>query len=282
MVRRVGSGDSGRSITARDTGGLDKDGALSMKHGTGTPTPVWDLPTRIFHWSLVVLVGINLFLVEPRGGTQNVIHMVAGYLIGGLLLFRLAWGFIGSPRSRFADFVHGWPTVRAYAERLRRLDPPHSVGHNPLGGWMIVILLAALTVMVLTGLSASGRAAMGPLAPLFPVAWTGLFGDIHQLVGNLLIGLIVIHILGVLAEWLLTGQKLVSSMWHGRKSLSHELAALERPAARLLHAALVGLVAVAFVLWLIATTDFGASRRTLAERQGTKLPAPAGQVQQQN
>jgi cytochrome b len=242
---------------------------------------VWDLPTRIFHWSLAVLVGSNLFLVAPRGGTATMIHMVTGYLVAGLLLFRLAWGLVGSPRSRFADFVRGWPAVRAYLARLRRLDPPHSVGHNPLGGWMIVVLLAALVVMVLTGLSASSRGAMGPLAPLFPVGLTGLFGDVHQLVGNLLIGLIVIHIAGVAVDWLLTGDNLVAAMWHGRKSLNHELAAAERPVARLLHALLVGLVAAAFVLWLIASSDFGASRSTLAAQQGVSLSLPPVRTQPQ-
>ncbi|MFO1056421.1 MAG: cytochrome b/b6 domain-containing protein [Dongiaceae bacterium] len=252
-----------------------------MKNHPAAATPVWDLPTRIFHWSLVVLVGLNLFLVEPRGGTATVIHMVAGYLIAGLLLFRLAWGVIGSPRSRFADFVRGWPAVRDYLGRLRRLSPPHSVGHNPLGGWMIVILLAALVVMVATGLTGSGRAAMGPLAPLLPVGVTATMGELHELVGNLLIGLIAIHILGVIAEWLMTGQKLVSAMVHGRKHLSHELAALERPLAHLARAVLVGIVALAFVLWLVATSDFGANRRTLAESQGVTLPPPPSQMQQQ-
>lgn len=250
-----------------------------MRRDQGTATPVWDLPTRIFHWSLVALVGINLFLIEPRGGTSTTIHMVVGYLVAGLLLFRLAWGFIGSPRSRFADFVHGWPTVRAYLARLARLDPPDSVGHNPLGGWMIMLLLGGLVVMVLTGLSASGRAAMGPLAPLFPVGLTALFGDLHQLVGNLLIALVVVHVAGVAVDWFLSGHNLVAAMWHGRKSLSRELAAVERPAARLLHALLVGVVAVAFVLWLIAASDFGASRRTLAEQQGATPAPPSGQVQ---
>jgi cytochrome b len=250
-----------------------------MKGSTRIATSVWDLPTRIFHWSLVVLVGSNLFLIEPRGGTSTLIHMVTGYLIAGLLLFRLAWGFVGSPRSRFADFVRGWPAVRAYLARLQRLDPPHSVGHNPLGGWMIVILLAALVVMVLTGLTASSRGAMGPLAPLFPVALTGLFGEIHQLVGNLLIGLIVIHVAGVAIDWFLTGDNLVASMWHGRKRLSRELAAAERPAARLLHALLVGIVAAAFVLWLIASSDFAATRSTLAAAQGVS-PSPPAKIQQ--
>src|SRR5262245_8417492 len=108
-------------------------------------TAVWDLPTRLVHWALVVLVASNLCLIAPRGGIATVIHMTTGYAVIGLLLFRLVWGFVGSPRSRFSDFVYSWASVKAYAARLGRLKPPHSVGHNPLGGWMIVIMLAVLT-----------------------------------------------------------------------------------------------------------------------------------------
>src|SRR6185369_8956999 len=100
-------------------------------------------------------------------------------------------------RSRFGDFVRGWPAVSVYMGRLRRLDPPHSVGHNPLGGWMILLLLATLGVMVATGLCASGRNGAGPLAPLLPVAWTAVLGEVHQVVSNVLIALIVAHVAGV-------------------------------------------------------------------------------------
>ena len=233
-------------------------------------TPVWDLPTRLFHWSLVLLVGINLFLIEPSGGLDTIIHLVAGYLVLGLLVFRLAWGFIGSPRSRFGDFVHRWPTVGAYLGRLLRFDPPHSVGHNPAGGWMIVALLAILGTMIATGLVASGRHAAGPLAHFLPVAWTALAGDLHQLVSNLLIGLVVVHVAGVAAEWWLTGDNLVRSMWTGRKTLAGEIAARERPVAPARRAILVGLVAAVLVGGLVAATDFSASRESLRPAGATQ------------
>src|ERR1700688_4104574 len=122
-------------------------------------TMIWDLPTRIFHWMLAVLVGTNLFLISPRSEFQTLVHFIAGYAIAGLILFRLAWGFVGSPRSRFADFLHGWPVVKRYSWRLLRLDPPHSIGHNPLGGWMIAVLIATASGMIATGLFAAGRGA---------------------------------------------------------------------------------------------------------------------------
>jgi cytochrome b len=162
------------------------------------------LSTRLFHWALVVLVATNLFLIEPEGGLATTMHLVAGYGVAGLLLFRLVWGFIGSPRSRFADFVRPWPVVGDYVARLRRLQPPRSVGHNPLGGWMVVVLLVVLVAMVVTGLFASGRQAAGALAPLIPVAATAVAGDVHEFLSNILVALIVVHLAGVAVDWLLT------------------------------------------------------------------------------
>lgn len=226
-------------------------------------TQVWDLPTRLFHWLLVLLVGTNLFLVGPRGGIETVVHFVAGFAVAGLLFFRLLWGFIGSPHSRFVDFVRPWSTVKTYLERLRRLRPPPAIGHNPLGGWMIVVLLAALTIMIATGLFASGRHAAGPFAHLIPVAVTATLGAIHSLVANLLIGLICVHIAGVAVEWFLTGENLVKAMLNGRKELPAEVAAQERPLVGLSRAAAVGLLCLMLIAALIAATDFSADRASL-------------------
>src|SRR5471032_3345679 len=81
---------------------------------------IWDLPTRLFHWSLVLLVGCNLFFVSPRGGWQTPVHFIAGFCTAGLVLFRIFWGFIGSPRSRFADFLRPWQTVKVYIAKRER------------------------------------------------------------------------------------------------------------------------------------------------------------------
>jgi cytochrome b len=217
---------------------------------------VWDLPTRLFHWSLVLLVAINLFFISPRGGNSTVVHFLVGFAIAGLLLFRLIWGFLGSPRSRFADFLRPWPTVRAYIVRLRRFDPPRSIGHNPLGGWMIAIVLATLATMIVTGLSALSRRATGPFAHLLSPGIAHLAGKIHVLTSNLLIGLIVVHIAGVAAEWFLTGENLVKAMITGRKRLSLEAAALEKPVAPVWRAFLTGLLAVALAAGLTLATNF--------------------------
>src|SRR5258706_3707083 len=105
---------------------------------------IWDLPTRIFHWMLVVLVGTNLFLISPRSEFQILVHFVTGYSVAGLILFLTPCGFVGSPRSRFVDFLHGWPVVKRYTCRLLRLDPPSCICHDPLRGWTIVLIIATL------------------------------------------------------------------------------------------------------------------------------------------
>ncbi len=217
---------------------------------------IWDFPTRLFHWSLVLLVAVNLFIISPRGGNSTVLHFIVGFAIAGLLLFRLIWGFFGSPRSHFADFLRPWPAVRAYIDRLRRFDPPHSIGHNPLGGWMIAILLATLATMTATGLFALSRRATGPFAHFLSPSIAQLAANIHVLTSNLLIGFIVVHVAGVAADWFLTGENLVKAMITGRKRLSLEAAGLEKTVAPVWRAVLTGLLAVALAIGLTLATNF--------------------------
>ena len=104
---------------------------------------VWDLPTRIFHWALVIAVVVS-YVTGGEEGSWFVVHTVSGYVVALLLLFRLIWGFWGSAHSRFSDFIYSLGSVGAYVGRLVRLEPPKYVGHNPLGGWMVVLLLVVL------------------------------------------------------------------------------------------------------------------------------------------
>jgi cytochrome b len=231
-------------------------------------TLVWDLPTRLFHWSLVLLVALNLFAISPRGGSSTVIHFVAGYAIAGLLAFRLVWGLIGSRHSRFSDFVRPWPRLREYLGRLMRFDPPHSTGHNPVGGWMILALLFFLLLMIVTGLCAANRRVAGPLASWLGAGAAGLAGELHSLLSSLLIGLIIVHIAGVLGEWLLTGENLIRAMVTGLKRLPAAEAASEPPPAPSWRAAVLGILALAFVLWLSLITDYGQTQATLAPSGG--------------
>ena len=188
---------------------------------------VWDLPTRIFHWALTVVVAVTIFVEGGEGG-GFVLHATAGYLALWLTAYRLVWGFVGSPRSRFADFVYGWASVRTYAGRLLRLAPPRHVGHNPLGGWMVVALLAVTLAASASGLFTGEDGAAGPFVGL--VGGEGL-GELHEVLGNLLIVLVVLHLLGVVADIVLTRENLIRAMITGRKLLDDAAAAAEPPLA---------------------------------------------------
>jgi cytochrome b len=235
---------------------MQKSKEPMMTIGNARFVPVWDLPTRVFHWSLVVLVLTNL-AVEPRGSVLAYrVHVTAGYLIAALIVFRLVWGVIGSKRARFADFVAGWATVRTYARRLVRLDPPHSVGHNPLGGWMIVVLLGTLGALILTGLVATARRVAGPLAYLVPTSIGRLIAEVHEFLGNALIALIAIHIAGVILDMMLGGGNLVRAMFTGRKRLDAQRAAAEPALASPWPAALMTAALAAAIAWALMRTNF--------------------------
>jgi cytochrome b len=227
-----------------------------MESSPTRSVPVWDLPTRIFHWSLVVLVLINL-VVEPRGSVLAYgVHVTAGYLIAGLIVFRLIWGVIGSPRARFRDFVTGWAGVRDHMRGLLRLEAPHNVGHNPMGGWMVMLLLATLSTLVVTGLLATARRVAGPLAYLVPASMGRLLAEVHEFLGNMLIALIAMHIAGVLLDMMLGSGNLVRAMFTGRKMLDARRALQEGALASAWPAALLGAALAAAIAWALMRTNF--------------------------
>ncbi len=172
--------------------------------------PVWDLPTRIFHWALALCVGVAL-IVTPEGGSGFIVHAIAGYLALLLVVFRLPWGFLGSRRSRFADFLYPLNKVIDFALQHLRFKVTRYVGHNPVGGWMVVVLLVFVAGASVTGL-------LGGF-------WRGL----HALFGNLLILLIVLHLFGVVVDTLLARDNIVWAMITGRKRVDEETAAKEPP-----------------------------------------------------
>jgi cytochrome b len=180
---------------------------------------VWDLPTRIFKWSLVLAVGLAfLFSSSHPRGSLFLFHVACGYTVTLLLLFRLVWGFIGGRYARFRSFVYGWRGVSRYAQGLLRLDPPRTVGHNPVGGLMIMTMLATLSVIVVTGLLAESKTGgAGRLSGLLSHGSVVILGDIHAWLGFFIIWLAGLHVAGVLFESLLHRENLVRSMVTGRK-----------------------------------------------------------------
>ena len=109
---------------------------------------VWDMPVRVFHWSLVIL----FIIAYLTGDEDNNVHIYCGYAVLALVLFRIVWGFVGTQYARFSDFVYSPREVFQYLKGLVNRNVKHYVGHNPAGGWMVITLLICLLVVTISGL----------------------------------------------------------------------------------------------------------------------------------
>lgn len=181
---------------------------------------VWDAPTRLFHWSLVLLFA-GMWFSGKQGGDWLHYHIWCGEAIAVLLLFRLIWGVLGSETARFSQFVKGPATIRLYL----RGELPEPLGHNPLGGLMVLALLAVLLLQVGSGLFASDVDSYtfdGPLAKLISSGLSESITGFHKLLFNGILLLAAIHVTAIVAYRLLKKQNLVRPMLTGYKPLSGE------------------------------------------------------------
>ncbi|MBS0583868.1 MAG: cytochrome b/b6 domain-containing protein [Proteobacteria bacterium] len=178
---------------------------------------VWDLPTRLFHWALVVLIALQ-FATAEFGFLSMQWHYRFGWATLALIVFRVLWGFAGSQTSRFADFVRGPRAVADYVRATFSATAPARIGHNPLGGWSVVAMLACVLVQALSGLFASdGIDEDGPFVDAVSNATVKLATKVHHLGESALLVLIVLHIVAVLLHRLLKHDDLVTPMITGRK-----------------------------------------------------------------
>ncbi len=186
------------------------------------PVKVWDLPTRIFHWTLVALM-IAQWLTAQNSGAMDY-HVWGGYAVLALVLFRLIWGVVGSETARFGAFVRGPGAALAYVKALLRGETPLYLGHNPMGGWSIVAMLILLLVQAGTGLFANDDILIeGPLYSWVSKSASDWLTTIHKLNFNLLLAVIAVHISAVLFYLLVKRENLIHPMLSGRKHLSSNL-----------------------------------------------------------
>ncbi len=180
---------------------------------------VWDLPTRVFHWSLVLCV-FGLALTAYLPGTWIDWHARLGYAVLALLLFRLVWGFVGGRWSRFAAFFY---SPRSVVDYLRgRSHPDHLIGHNPLGAFSVFAMLAFLLAQVATGLVSDDEIAFtGPLNR-FVASSKGLAATwYHKAVGQwVLLALVLLHVAAILYYLWKKKENLVGAMVHGDKPVA--------------------------------------------------------------
>ncbi len=183
------------------------------------PMRVWDLPIRLFHWSLVVLLATSYVSIQ-EGWMQ--VHLIAGYVMLGMLVFRVIWGFVGSDTARFDRFLRSPFAALAHLADMFRREDDRTVGHNAAGGWMVLVLLLALAVQVGSGLCANTDDSVfvnGPLAAYVGHEWSDTLSRLHAFNFNVILGLIGLHVVAVLAYAALKGQDLVRPMITGKKRL---------------------------------------------------------------
>jgi cytochrome b len=210
---------------------------------------VWDIAIRVFHWTLLVCYAIAFI------SSENImkLHVISGYSVLFLVLFRSLYGFVGSKYARFSDFLYRPSQIADYLKRLLIGRPKHYIGHNPAGGVMIVILLLSLLSLTLTGLKAYGVKGHGPLAKHEISFMTNAFADsddkedhdkhnshdrrskkdhrteknqkdefweeVHETIAYFTLFLVSIHIMGVLVSSLVHRENLIKAMITGRKEL---------------------------------------------------------------
>lgn len=164
---------------------------------------VWDLPTRFMHWGMALsFLGAYLTAESER---HRDIHVMLGYTLLGLILCRLAWGLVGTRYARFKSFLYGPRAVMAYLYGLLRGSPQHYVGHNPAGSVAIYLLLAA------------GLLAAGTGYATYNDLGGDWLGEIHEGAASFMLGLVFVHIAGVVVSSLIHRENLVRSMITGRK-----------------------------------------------------------------
>ncbi|MBW2408197.1 MAG: cytochrome b/b6 domain-containing protein [Deltaproteobacteria bacterium] len=182
--------------------------------------PVWDLPTRLFHWALVALVVI-CFVTAKTGGNAMQYHEWSGVTILVLLIFRLIWGFVGSRPSRFGDFLKGPATVWQYATGLVKGNAVRYLGHNPLGGWSVLAMLLVVMLQAVLGLFANDDIfTEGPLFLWVSKAASDRLTRIHRLNQYVIMGLTAIHILAVAYHFFIERENLLKPMFTGTKPRS--------------------------------------------------------------
>ena len=189
---------------------------------------VWDLPVRIFHW-LLAFSFFGAYLTAESARWARV-HITLGYTVAGLVVFRLAWGLVGTRTARFASFVRGPRAAVAYLRSLFTRQPQHHLGHNPAAAWAIVGLLG-----LAVGVTATGWAGYQGLGG----DW---LGEVHETTANLMLALVGVHVVAVIVSSWLHREPLVRAMLTGRKPgpADQGIARAWRPLGVLVLAAVLG------------------------------------------
>ena len=186
---------------------------------------VWDLWIRLFHWGLVAAVLVSFYTTKTDGVPflfPIEVHAQAGYLVLGLLVFRWLWGMLGSVYTRFSTFLYSPAQTATYSKTLLKRQTNAYASHNPLGGWMVVIMLLSLSFQAVSGLFLSDDIFFqGPLYGLFGQDISNQLRTLHYFNSDLLLTLIGLHLIGLIVHKIF-GEPLLTAMFSGTKHLRQQ------------------------------------------------------------
>lgn len=215
---------------------------------TLTKVRVWDLPTRIFHWSLVAAV-LGLVISGTVGGNAMIWHFRFGYTLLTLLLFRIVWGLVGGRWSRFSAFIYSPQSVFNYLKNRSKAE--HLVGHSPIGAGSVFAMLGVLLAQVGSGMLSDDEIAFaGPLTRFVSNASVSLATNYHKNIGKwILLALVLLHIAAIVF-YLWRKHNLVGAMLHGDKELVTRVPPSRDDAASRTAALVVLSVCASVVYWI--------------------------------
>lgn len=204
---------------------------------------IWDLPTRLFHWLLVMAV-IGSFVSVKLGGNAMIWHGRFGYIVLALIFFRLIWGFVGTHHARFAQFIKSPKAILAYLK-----NPAETPGHSPIGAISVIVLIALFLAQALAGLFASDDIAFdGPLVKYVASAWVELLTSFHRLNEWVLLTLVGVHLCAILYYKYAKKINLISAMITGDKEWE-DAAPLVQDDSKVRLKAMALLIAIALIMY---------------------------------
>ena len=184
------------------------------RHAAAPQAYVWDPFVRVFHWTLVVAFTVA-YLIEDD---LIKVHVWAGYVVGGLIVARIIWGFVGPTHARFSDFIYAPTETLRYVRDLVLFRAERHLGHSPGGGAMVVLLLVFLAATVVTGLMVyGGDQQAGPLAGMVTKANGEAMEEVHEAIANITLALVLAHVAAVVLASFVHHENLVRAMITGYK-----------------------------------------------------------------
>ena len=218
----------------------------SSTSDNSTGIRVWDWPVRLTHWLFVFCIVVSWWSAEQH---EMEWHRYSGYALLGLLIFRIYWGFAGSSSARFSHFLRGPGGIMAYLRESR--ESHRDAGHNPLGGWSVAAMLALMLAQVLIGLFVSDVDGLesGPLSHLVSFETSRTLAGIHELVFNVILTLVGLHVAAILFYLLVKRDNLIVAMLTGHRRNVRMHAMRPVPVWRVLP----GIVLASSVVWWVAT-----------------------------